>query len=340
MLLRPAFNYTTDGLTVLLADSSTTFGQSAQVSYSYGDGSSATTDSSHAYQQPGTYTVCLTLSTTTLDCSATFCRQVVVPLNACAGISAHFSASGAGTNAVQFLDLSIGASAGERLWEFGDDSTSTEEFPSHIWLLPGPHFVSLTRTLGECSATYGQWVAVDGNASTCGQDLFVDFEPTHDGLSTAFQPTIVANNVIPVLEIWSYGDGNVDTAFAGFNEFVGVGEYQTCLLVGALRPSNLDTCFSLVCRTMQVSPLSMIDEPEAPSLHAWPNPFTNEVFVEVGATASRVRLMDPLGRVVGVSSSRSADMVVFSGTTLVAGTYFVEVDTPLGRLRRAVIKAQ
>jgi len=340
VLLRPAFHYTTDGLTVILADSSTTFGQNATASFSFGDGTSPTTDNAHQFQEPGNYTVCLTLSTPTLNCSATFCRQVTVPMTSCGGINAFFTLSDAGTNSLQFSDVSLGSFAGDRLWEFGDGYSSTEEFPTHTWLLPGPHFVSLTRTQGQCSVTYGRWIEVDGNASTCGQDLFVDFEPAQEGLSATFQPTIIPNNVIPVVEIWSYGDGDVDTVLTGSNEFPMSGNYQTCLLVGAIRPPAMDTCFSLVCHTVDVMPLAGVEEIPVAPLRIWPNPFTSVVFVSVDPGAERISMLDPLGRVVATTAVTTHGNFMLDGQVLSTGSYFIEVTSAGGIRRSPIIKLE
>ena len=71
VLLRPAFHYSTDGLTLIVDDSSTTYGVIADRSWSFGDGSSVSTGSSHQYSAPGVYEVCLTLSSPSVDCIVT-----------------------------------------------------------------------------------------------------------------------------------------------------------------------------------------------------------------------------------------------------------------------------
>ncbi len=65
---------------------------------------------------------------------------------------AEFSADvlfGPSPLAVQFTDLSNVPGASAWLWHFGDGSTSTEQHPSHVYSVPGPHTVNLTVTGSE-----------------------------------------------------------------------------------------------------------------------------------------------------------------------------------------------
>lgn len=322
VLLRPAFHYTTDGLTVTIADSSSTLGQAAQRMVSFGDGTAASGSMLHTFEQPGTYTVCLTLNTTPLNCSASYCRQITVPMSDCGTINAAFALQPATTNTVSFFDMNIGAFNGQRLWEFGDGTTSDEAAPAHTWLFPGPHFVSLTRTEGQCSATYGTWVEVDGNASTCFPFLFLDFSAEMEGTQGHFTPQVVNNGVVPVLSIWSFGEGTVDTAAVGLNFFPAEGAYQTCLLVGALTP-GLDTCFSLVCRTVDITSMVGVNEEAEAVVRAWPNPFTDRVYISTipALRHTQMLLIDAVGRTVRTQTLNGANTSLVEASGLSTGAY-------------------
>lgn len=340
VLLRPAFHYSTDGLTVMVVDSSTTFGQIATTTISFGDGTSASTSMQHTFQEPGTYTVCMTLSTATLNCTSDYCREVTVPSNTCPSLNAHFDVLPVTTNSLTLTDMSIGATNAQRFWEFGDGTTSTEVAPMHTWLLPGPHFVSLTLTEGQCTATYGRWIEVDGNATTCFPHLFLDFTTNTEGTAGVFDPQIENNGVIPMLGIWSFGDGHVDTAVVGMNTYAAEGEYQTCLLVGALIPPDMDTCFSLICRTTYILPLVGIEEDEDASLRVWPNPFRDLVSIGTNALVqgTYVELLDGLGRRILAQPLRELGVAPLDLGHLPDGAYVLVLRSPDRQQRIRLLK--
>lgn len=329
-LLRPAFHYDTDGLSLFVQDSSSTYGLGATASWSFGDGTAATADTNHQFDTAGTYTVCLTLTNTVgPECTATYCRQVVVPLNSCDGLlAAYFEHYGASTNTNTFVDMSVGSSEGGWLWEFGDGTSSTEMAPEHTWFLPGPHFVSLTRRVGACSATYGRWVAVDGNATTCGPPgLFTDFVVEQNGDVVSFSPSVIANGVIPAISVWSYGDGEVDTTATGEHQYLLPGTYQTCLLVGALTQPELETCFSMVCRTHEVVPVTSIAPSKIEQPSIWPNPADDLLWVRLPTASDRgsFRVMDLLGRELIVGWVATSEPSLIEVDKLEPGNYIIEV---------------
>lgn len=343
VLLRPAFNYSTDGLALLVADSSTTYGLLANSSWDFGDGTGEGLTPQHLYEEPGTYDVCLTLTSTSLDCSSTYCRRITVPLDNCGGaVDAHFIWQFAGLNSAGIIDASVVAFSGERLWEFGDGGTSSEVAPAHTWSLPGPHFVTLTHTQGECTATYGEWVEVDGNAGTCGPDLFVDFTTQAVDQQVVFEPSIATTTFFPFASIWSYGDGSVDTTVFADHYYAMAGRYQTCLLVGAWGIQEQDTCFSLVCHTSEVVAVVGLDEHAAGALSIWPNPFVSGIRVSVPGAAGpmTVRLFDAFGRVVLQEGGSGSGVLYLDAPQLPEGAYIVEVVTRDNRYRRSVLKVR
>ncbi len=329
VLLRPAFHYHTEGLLLILEDSSTTYGIQAMGSWVFDDGSSAGPSTEHMYQDTGQYQVCLTLSSTSIECASTYCRAVTVPLDDCGGaLDARFIWQRAGLNTAMITDASIIAFSGTRLWEFGDGSTSDEIAPEHTWSLPGPHFVTLTRTQGECTATYGEWVEVDGNASTCGQGLFVDFTTTMSDQQALFDPSIGVTNVVPVIPIWSYGDGQVDTVAIGDHSYAAPGIYQTCLLVGALALPEMDSCFSIVCHTSEVLPSVGLAERTVAAPTVWPNPFVSHLDISLPSLSGPVtaRLYDAQGRLVVQHTSVGVGTLRIGVVGLAEGLYVLEVD--------------
>lgn len=334
VILRPAFHYTVDGMSISLADSSRSFGVGTDALWTFGDGSIASTSPQHEFTQPGSYTVCLTLTATEGEfCTSSYCREVVVPGQPCPpSQDPYFESEPSGTNALSF-QFAVGTTlSGTWNWDFGDGTTSSDPYPLHTWALPGPHFVTLTDHVGDCVATYGRWVEVDGNGSTCGPGLFVDFSPNATSDGVHFEPSIVSSGITALLGIWSFGDGTVDTAFVTHHQFAEPGDYQTCLLVGALTQAGLDTCFSLVCHTFGALPLVSVIEEVGSSLSVWPNPVTGPLHVAMPDPGPAViRLIDTVGRTVFAERRVMGAVSTIQMNTVAPGRYLLTIEHEAGR---------
>jgi PKD repeat protein len=121
-------------------------------SWDFGDGQTSTErDPSHTYDQPGDYTVSLTVSNDYGSDTKTEVDYISVgePIQPIANFYAS-PISGTVPLLVTFSDLSVG-SPESWLWNFGDGSTSTEQNPSHTYFETGSFSVTLTvsNTLGS-----------------------------------------------------------------------------------------------------------------------------------------------------------------------------------------------
>lgn len=334
VILRPAFHYTVDGMSVILADSSRSIGIEADALWTFGDGSMASSSPDHEFTQPGSYTVCLTL--TALEgpaCSSSYCREVVVPGAPCPpSQEPYFEYEQSGTNALSF-QFAVGTSvSGNWSWDFGDGVIGADAFPIHTWALPGPHFVTLTDQAGDCVATYGRWVEVDGNGTTCGPGLFVDFSPVPMMNEVVFEPSIITSGHTAMLGIWSFGDGQVDTAFATQHEYQVEGSYQTCFLVGAIDETGEDTCFSLVCHTFGTTSLVGIEDDPALDLTVWPNPVSGTLHFRIPYPGPvLIRLVDLSGRALLTERRIMGSMSSLTMDGVAPGQYLLEVDQGVGR---------
>jgi len=343
LLLRPAFDVSFNGYEMSCLNLSTPLTSGTTESWSYGDASVANSYANHTYDVMGVYTVCLTLTTQDGTCSSTYCREVVVPENDCNGTwDASFLSAQSSTNALTLTDVSTSGTPDSRQWGFGDLSAlSTEESPTHTWLLPGPHFVHLTRRQNDCVVTDAHWVTVDGNASTCGQDLFVNFTSEAVDGELLFQSELSVFATIPVIALWSFGDGQSDTAFASTHSYTEPGEYQVCLFVGAASSSSFDSCFAFVCRTITVgTELVGVAETAEHSLNVWPVPFQNELHVSAPWLSGNctARLVDATGREVHRSRHYVAERMDLNLPDLPKGAYVLEVTSGLGSKRSLVLR--
>lgn len=142
-------------LTVIFTDLSKPGTGSTITNYywEFGDGATSTAKNpSHSYQAPGTYTVKLTV-TSNLGDSKTETKTNYITVNILpSSPTADFTASptsGFASLTVVFTDLSKpgdGATITGRLWNFGDNTTSTEQNPTHTYQAAGTYTVTLTVT--------------------------------------------------------------------------------------------------------------------------------------------------------------------------------------------------
>ena len=91
------------------------------------------------YEQPGTYTVTLTVTNTAGSSSVTETNYITVTTVPSAGFSASVN-----MDTVSFSNSSSNADSYE--WSFGDGATSTEENPTHIYAEDGTYTVMLIAT--------------------------------------------------------------------------------------------------------------------------------------------------------------------------------------------------
>jgi len=118
---------------VTVGFSSTHTGSTAQYFWNFGNGDVSTeANPEYTYNTPGNYTITLvTVDTSYCNISDTSTANVVVVPN---DVVANFETEKDTFeifDAVQFTNLSLNATAYS--WDFGDDETSTEENPAHIY---------------------------------------------------------------------------------------------------------------------------------------------------------------------------------------------------------------
>lgn len=109
--------------------------------WEFGDGArSSERDPTHRYLQSGLYTVRLTATypgTTDVEQKTDYIRVVPDP---------NFQADptfGSPPLTVRFIDLSLGTPT-SWTWDFGDNTTSTQQHPIHVYSAPGTYSVTLT----------------------------------------------------------------------------------------------------------------------------------------------------------------------------------------------------
>ena len=139
---------------LLFDASATTVFAPAMYSWSFGDGTNATTatpTTTHAYPLDNTYTVSLTVSDGN-GCDSTIQKKILI-LKPKASFRDSILSYGCGTEHVQFLDQSTGF-VNKWFWDFGNGANSTLQDPSYTYTSPGVYKVTLVVTnLGGCIDT-------------------------------------------------------------------------------------------------------------------------------------------------------------------------------------------
>ncbi len=201
--------------------------------WEFGDGStSAEQNPVHTYIAAGTYTVNLTVThpkgTSSLARSG-FIRVTSVPV---AGFTAN-ETTGTVPFTVRFTDTSTNSPA-SWAWEFGDDSTSTEQNPVHTYTAPGTYTVNLTASNADGSTTnvkekyIGVFIPPVANFTTNATSgvipLVVQFVDTSANAPTAW--------------FWDFGDGTNSTEQNPVHRYPTAGTYSVNLTVSNFAGSD------------------------------------------------------------------------------------------------------
>ena len=157
------YNYSTDtsGFVFSFTDAST--GNPSDWFWDFGDSTTSTLQNpTHTYSNVGNYTVCLTVSDSNLNCSATFCSVVSTDsINSPGNCNASFYIYADSLNPNQYwaVNNSTGNSL-NYLWDFGDGDSSTLAYPTHTYAQTGTYIICLTvNNYNSCSSTYCQSIS-------------------------------------------------------------------------------------------------------------------------------------------------------------------------------------
>lgn len=207
--------------------SNPTNGNLGTFSWNFGDGSPLNTSDFnplHTYATAGTYTVTLIANSSNLGCADTL--QQTIDIYPSPNAQFNFSNECLGTP-ISFTDQSIGADSYN--WNFGDNSTSSQQNPQHNYASSGNFVVTLTVTSANgCIDTSSQTITVYPmpNAN------FTAAEVCH-GSTTNFTSTSSINNPGTISNYaWDFGDGSpVETGNSTTHIYTQPGLYQVSLIV-------------------------------------------------------------------------------------------------------------
>ena len=232
----PTANFTADKtsccapLTVNFTDTSDPNNKPISWGWDFGDNTTGTLQNpSHTYTVPGIYTVSLNVTNACGSDTETKDDYIKVggpptanftadPTSCCAPLTVNFTdTSDPNNKTISWA------------WDFGDNTTSTLQDPSHTYTDPGIYTVSLnvTNLCGSDTKTEENYIKVGGPPTA-------DFEadPTSGcaPLTVNFTDTSDPNNKT-ISWAWDFGDGSNSTAQSPSHQYDNAGTYNVTLTV-------------------------------------------------------------------------------------------------------------
>ncbi len=235
--LNAAFDYSANSITVndtvWFTSTSSTNGADLSYEWNWGDGSAHVfaANAMHQYLQDGTFTVTLTIADA---CGFTAYHEVAISVAApdlVAGFE-YAPSSIVVNGTVTFTDTSTTnvPPIVARLWDFGDNATSSAQHPTHQYTAVGTYTVSLlvTDSLGYSDTATGV-VVVNPPTLVAGfeyapSSVVVSGTVTFTDTSTTDVPPIVA-------WLWNFDDGSTSSEQHPTHQYTAVGTYTVSLLV-------------------------------------------------------------------------------------------------------------
>ena len=221
------------------------------VTWTFGDSSTAIGNTvTHIFSQPGTYSVCIHV-TTNNGCVSDSCGTVVIapnpqPCNLIAGFT--YSATSA-VNTFAFVNASNGYAAGDSIrWSFGDGTVSFDNNPTHTYAAPGNYQVCLwikknptAPGTAPCVAELCYSVVVN---NPCNLAPSFNYSPAPNQNNTfLFTNTTLTANAPQVT--WIFGDSTTAIGNVVTHTFTDPGTYWVCMHVVVSNTCVADTCMMI-----------------------------------------------------------------------------------------------
>ncbi|MBO9572132.1 MAG: PKD domain-containing protein, partial [Chitinophagaceae bacterium] len=172
--------------------------------WDFGDGTrvdAGTAPVTHSYPQPGSYTVKLVLTDTSY-CNSPDSLPYSLRVNPL--VVAQFETPDKGCAPYEAVFNNTSLAGNEFLWDFGDGSTSTEEFPVHVYNSPGQYTVRLTaRDERTCNKVDDTTMVITVYEKPTAAFSYSPVTPEIN------KPTIFYNSSIGgVRHVWYFGEGD------------------------------------------------------------------------------------------------------------------------------------
>jgi PKD repeat protein len=210
--------------------------------WDFGDGSNSTDQNpSHMYRAAGNFTVSLRAWNDLGSDTETKTGYVTVnftkPLNADFNATPTFASTG---DPIQFYDASD-SSPNKWLWEFGDDTNSTEQNPLHTYTAGGNYTVNLTawNTLGSDTVSRPDFIYIYAYpAPVAGYTTNYSYQNVIVPLPVEFNDTSGGN---VTGWYWDFGDGTNSTVQNPVHTYQSAGKYTVSMTASNAGGSDTKT---------------------------------------------------------------------------------------------------
>lgn len=220
--------------------------------WDFGNGQIVNQDNPVTYLIPGSYRVCLTITSISTGCVATFCDSVFVSNTVINFCNPHFiktTPSGNAPVTVNFVNTSTGGGgATHYYWNFGDGSTSTFFQGAHTYTANGTYVVTLLMfdSLSHCQNAFYDTVVIGTTPQNCQSFFSMTTNPANP-LNISFVNQSTFNSSQNVTYRWSFGDGSPMVTFANpIHNYTAPGTYNVCLTITG------PNCSDTYCTTITV----------------------------------------------------------------------------------------
>lgn len=301
--------------------------------WNFGDGNySFDMDPIHTYQYNGEYIVSLFVSDDNGQCYDYILDTITINNTTpepC--IAAFVDSMDYFGNSVAFYDYSSGNPTAW-FWDFGDGTSSTQQYPYHSYAQPGTYTVCLTITtpVGTCS-TCNSLVITNVPSGPCNVSLNIYQDSLNTSVWYAY-PSVTGT--APFTYLWSFGDGNVSTEQYPSHTYTATGIYNVCLTITDATGCTSTSCDSTykVTGTSGVQHLIAVDststgieEHKISVSSIFPNPSSDQIEVSLSqSTEGQLTITDVAGRQV-YSENINADKVKVTVSNLPAGFYNLSI---------------
>ncbi len=229
----------------------TTRGEYDSSLWDFGDGTGSTEkDPSHKYESEGTYTVILTVSSSSGSVSEIKQNYITIGETGVPVVNVDFYAaptkSLAGEN-VYFFNNTTGSYKAS-LWSFGDGTGSDAKNPTHSYQTPGVYSVTLEVVLtdgGSARRTKSNYITVlvASTPAAAVEPLFVA-----DPVSGTSPHTVQFDNLstTDLQDVWwDFGDGATSQEINPLHTYQQPGNYTVTLFVGNDAKTKLDYIYTV-----------------------------------------------------------------------------------------------
>ncbi len=201
----------------------------------------------HSYQNPGTYLVCLTVSSPTKDCYDVKCIQITLPLPVNCYTPFETDTSGSNPFLVYFTAFPP-PEVDTLLWDFGDGHTGRGLNISHNYTDTGSYVVSLVAyNHHNPTGCYSQVMdTVSIHFEPC-VSAFMMTSPSYNPLQVHFIP--ISSGKINFY-YWQFGDGKTSFEVSPIHTYSDTGTFKVCLIVGnSIWPQY---CYDTACQELVI----------------------------------------------------------------------------------------